>query len=68
MVAYFIMSIDKNEEGKHDFELSVEELKPCAACVSKIEQMKQKVRTHRAAINFDTKFCRATVRIKKEED
>ena len=64
MVAYFIMSCA--EEVKDKMTLSIEEMKPCAASASKIEQMKQKVRTHRAAIDFDTKFCEATVHLKME--
>jgi hypothetical protein len=51
---------------KDKMTLSIEEMKPCAASASKIEQMKQKVRTHRAAIDFDTKFYEATVHLKME--
>ena len=59
-VAYFILSLEQNgEEGKSEFDLN--EIKPCAVPASKIEQMKQKVRTHRSAFDFDTSFCKVII-------
>ena len=60
MVAYFIISLEQNgEEGKIEFDLN--EMKPCAVPASKIEQMKQKVRTHRSAFDFDTSLCKVII-------
>jgi len=66
IVAYFILSIsdDRLDNGIKEFELDA--LKPQAASASKIEQLKEKVRSHRAALDFDTSFCKATVCIKEE--
>lgn len=66
IVAYFILSIsdDHLDNGIKEFELDA--LKPQAASASKIEQLKEKVRSHRAALDFDTSFCKATVCIKEE--
>lgn len=61
MVAYFILSVDENAGNEPISDISFEELKPCAMSPQKIETMKQKVRTHRAALDFDLSFCKAGV-------
>ena len=64
--AYFILSLEKNgEEGKSEFDLN--EMKPCAVLASNIEQMKQKVRTHQSAFDFDTSFCKVIIKNVHEE-
>ena len=60
MVAYFILSLEQNgEEGKSEFDQN--EMPPCAVPASKIENMKQKVRTHQSAFDFDTSFCKLII-------
>ena len=61
MVAYFILSVDENAGNEPISDISFEELKPCAMSAQKMETMKQKVRTHRAALDFDLSFCKAGV-------
>ena len=68
MVAYFILSLKETlketsnspqatNSNQSAVNISLEELQPCAVSAQKIEQMKQKVRTHRAAFDFDKSFC-----------
>ena len=60
MVAYFILSLEQNgEEGKDEFDLK--EMKLCSVPASKIEMMKQKVRAHRSAFDFDNSFCKVKI-------
>ena len=51
------------------FRMSFElrELKPCTVSLSKIEQMKQNVRTHRSAVDFDAAFCKVSIKHKSVE-
>ena len=63
MCAYFLLSVSDGKDCTESIEVDVGELKPCAISAQKIEQMKQKVRCHRAAIDFDTSFCRVSVKI-----
>ena len=46
--------------------IRINEMKPCAVASSRIEEMRSSVKVHRAAIDFDTAFCEATMRLKKE--
>lgn len=66
MVAYFILSVQQNnnpaEENDAVNGVNLDQLAPCAVSAEKIEQMKQRVKTHRAAIDFDLAFCNATVK------
>jgi hypothetical protein len=66
MAAYFILSLQEAKRNQNSptitnsgsvVNLFLNELKPCAISAKKIEQMKQKVRTHRAAFDFDQSFC-----------
>ena len=67
MAAYFLLSQNINiGENNEEFNssLSVDEVKPCAVSASRIEQMKQMYRTHRAAFDFDHAFCKIEVVVK----
>ena len=54
MVAYFILSIQQNnnpaEENDAVNGVNLDQLAPCTVSAEKIEQMKQRVKTHQAAI------------------
>ena len=65
MVAYLILSIESDGENRTSFELR--ELKQYTVSSSKIEQMKQNVRTHRSAIDFDDAFCKVNIKHKSIE-
>ena len=65
MVAYFIISSEASGCATQNDFASVAELKPCAISSSKIEQMKEKVRSHRPAIDFDHNFCDVRVKVEK---
>ena len=67
MVAYFILSLEQQNGNKGQSVFDLNEMKPCAVPMSKIEQMKQRVRCHRAAFDFDTKFCKVTINHVNEE-
>jgi len=54
---FFILLVDENAGN----EPISEELKQCAMSAQKIETMKQKVQTRRAALDFDLSFCKAGV-------
>ena len=60
MAAYLILLIESDGENRTSFELR--ELKPCTVSSSKIEQMKQNVRTHRSAVDFDAAFCKVSIK------
>jgi hypothetical protein len=65
MVSYFILSNNSSAyDDVHDF-TRISELKPCSMSSSKIEQMKEKVRTHRAALDFDRNFCEVRIKVEK---
>jgi hypothetical protein len=65
MVSYFILSNNSSAyEDDHEF-TRISELKPCSMSSSKIEQMKEKVRTHRAALDFDRNFCEVRIKVEK---
>ena len=57
MVAYFILSVQENPNIDGLKQIAFKELKPCAVSAQKIEQIKMMVRTHRAALDFDHRFC-----------
>jgi len=61
MALFFILSVDENGGNEPISDISLEEFKPCAMSAQKIETMKQKVRTHRAAFDFDLSLCKAGV-------
>jgi len=61
MALFFILLVDENAGNEPISDISFEELKPCAMPAQKIETMKQKVQTHRAALDFDLLFCKAGV-------
>ena len=63
MCAYFLLAVSEGKDSTESIGVDIRELKPCAISAQKIEQMKQKVRCHRAAIDFDTSFCRVSVKI-----
>ena len=61
--AYLLLAVSAGKENTENIEVDIRELKPCAISAQKIEQMKEKVRYHRAAIDFDTSFCNVSVKI-----
>ena len=67
MVASFILSLEQQNGNKGQSVFDLNEMKPCAVPMSKIEQMKERVCCHRAAFDFDTKFCKVTINHVKEE-
>ena len=66
MVAYFILSVQQNDNPAEENDavngVNLDQLAPCAVSAEKIEQMKQRVKIHRAAIDFNLAFCNATVK------
>ena len=67
MALFFVLSVDESAGNEPITDISFEELKPCAMSAQKIETMKQKVRTHRAALDFDLLFCMISVIAGSEE-
>ena len=65
ILTYFIASI-REENVKDGKFITVNEMKPCAIAVGRIKRMHSSVKVHRAAIDFDRAFCKATVRIQRE--
>ena len=57
MCAYLLLAVNEGKESTENIEVDIRDLKPCTISAQKIEQMNQKVRCHRAAIDFDTSFC-----------
>ena len=53
---------NRNVEDQNDF-VPLNELKPCAISVQKIEQIKQDVRCHHSAMDLDTNFYHAKVKV-----
>ena len=58
MALFFVLLVDENAGNEPISDISFQELKPCAMPAQKIETMKQKVRTHRAALDFDHRSAR----------
>jgi hypothetical protein len=68
MVSYFILSSEASGNLPYNEFARLSELKPCSISASKIEQMKEKVRTHRAALDFDRNFCEVKFKVEKDNN
>jgi len=64
IVAYYLLAIKAgNSESGELTQVDFNDMEPMAVSAQKIEQLKDMVRCHRAAIDFDTQFCNAVFKV-----
>ena len=61
MAAYFIMSQEVDSVENNIQNVLIDDVIPCAVSAQRIEMMRAKFRTHRAAFDFDTAFCKCEI-------